>query len=74
MYDHRVIYRIIISLTLDLGIKLPPHKYDFKTFLNLLVRGKRGEVTRSKGTQAGRRTRVHKINLITNNIYYIYIL
>lgn len=36
MYDHRVIYRIIISLTLDLGIKLPPHKYGFKIFSNLL--------------------------------------
>lgn len=36
MYDHRVIYRIIISLTLDLGIKLPSHKYGFKIFSNLL--------------------------------------
>lgn len=25
MYDHRVIYRIIISLTWDLGIKPQPH-------------------------------------------------
>lgn len=36
MCDHRVIYRIVISLTLDLGIKLPPHKYGFKIFSNLL--------------------------------------